>query len=97
MAVEKTETADRAARPYPPLNFKLIYRFDWPRDAFLTLALFSPRAPVRGALGGAALRAARFTFLRSSLVSRDLVFAMIFVFSLVLKFCRREEKAFLSG
>ena len=29
--------------------------------------LFSPRAPVRGALGAAFLRAARFTFLRSSL------------------------------
>ena len=42
------------------------YRLDWPRAAFLIFALFSPRAPVRGALGAAFLRAARFTFLRSS-------------------------------
>jgi len=43
------------------------YRFAAPRAAFLTLALFSPRAPVRGALGAAALREARLIFLRSSL------------------------------
>ena len=52
------------------------YRLLWPRDAFLTLALFSPRAPVRGPFGAAFLRAARFTFLRSSLSVMLLVFAM---------------------
>ena len=52
------------------------YRLLWPREAFLTLALFSPRAPVRGPLGAAFFRAARFTFLRSSLSVMLLVFAM---------------------
>jgi hypothetical protein len=52
------------------------YRLLWPREAFLTLALFSPRAPVRGPFGAAFLRAARFTFLRSSLSVMLLVFAM---------------------
>ena len=52
------------------------YRLLWPREAFLTLALFSPRAPVRGAFGAAFLRAARFTFLRSTLSVMLLVFAM---------------------
>jgi hypothetical protein len=55
---------------------RIAYRLLWPRDAFLTLALFSPRAPVRGAFGAAFLRAARFTFLRSSLFVMLLVFAM---------------------
>ena len=45
------------------------YRFDWPRASFLTFFFFSPRAPVRGALGAAALRAARLIFFRSSLSS----------------------------
>jgi hypothetical protein len=52
------------------------YRLLWPREAFLTFALFSPRAPVRGAFGAAFFRAARFTFLRSSLSVMLLVFAM---------------------
>ena len=59
-----------------PLELGYAYRLLWPREAFLTLALFSPRAPVRGALGAAFLRAARFTFLRSSLSVMLLVFAM---------------------
>ena len=52
------------------------YRLLWPREAFLTFALFSPRAPVRGAFGAAFFRAARFTFLRSSLSVMLFVFAM---------------------
>lgn len=52
------------------------YRFDWPRANFFTLALFSPRGVVRLPLGAAFLRAARFTFLRSSLSVMLLVFAM---------------------
>src|SRR6202034_1686760 len=52
------------------------YRLDWPRAAFLILALFSPRAPVRGALGAAFLRAARLTALRSDLSVMLFVFAM---------------------
>ena len=52
---------------------------DCPRDAFLILALFSPRAPVRGALGAAFLRAARLTFLRSILSVMLEVFAMCFL------------------
>jgi len=45
------------------------YRFDTPRANFFTFFFFSPRAPVRLALGAAFLRAARFSFLRSSLSS----------------------------
>ena len=56
------------------------YRFAAPRAAFLTLALFSPRAPVRGALGAAFLRAARLTFLRSILSVMVEVFAMVSLF-----------------
>jgi hypothetical protein len=52
------------------------YRLLWPREAFLTLALFAPRAPVRGAFGAAFFRAARFTFLRSILSVMLFVFAM---------------------
>src|SRR5260370_25031832 len=52
------------------------YRLLWPREAFLTLALFSPRAPVRGPFGAPFSRAARFTFLLSSLSVMLLVFAM---------------------
>src|ERR1700723_1121472 len=57
---------------------RVAYRLLWPREAFLTFALLSPRAPVRGALGAAALRAARFTFLRSC------VSVMLFVFAIKL-------------
>ena len=51
------------------------YRFDWPRANFLTFRLFDPRGVVRLALGAAFLRAARFSFLRSSLSSILVVFA----------------------
>ena len=51
------------------------YRFDWPRASFLTFFFFSPRAPVRGALGAAFFRAARFSFFRSSLSSTLVVSA----------------------
>src|ERR1700761_6145026 len=54
------------------------YRLLCPRAAFLILALFSPRAPVRGALGAAFLREARLSFLRSALSVTDLVFAIVF-------------------
>jgi len=63
-----------------PQRFRLNridYRLLWPRVAFLTLALFSPRAPVRGPLGAAFFRAARLTFLRSCLSVMLLVFAMV--------------------
>jgi hypothetical protein len=63
-------------RPLQSKHSLSFYRLDWPRDAFLILALFSPRAPVRGALGAAFLRAARFTALRSPLSVMDFVFAM---------------------
>jgi hypothetical protein len=49
----------------------------WPREAFLTFALFAPRAPVREAFGAAFFRAARLTFLRSCLSVMLLVFAMV--------------------
>ena len=45
------------------------YLLDTPRANFLSFLLFSPRGPVRFALGAAFLRAMRFTFLRSSLSS----------------------------
>src|ERR1039457_1142103 len=45
------------------------YRLETPRAAFFSFFLFSPRAPVRFALGAAFLRAARFSFFRSSLSS----------------------------
>jgi hypothetical protein len=48
----------------------------------LTFALFAPRAPVRGAFGAAFFRAARFTFLRSSLSVMLFVFAMYLAISL---------------
>ena len=53
------------------------YRFAVPRTIFFTLRLAEPRGTVRFALGAAFLRAVRFTFLRSSLLS-DFVFAMKF-------------------
>jgi hypothetical protein len=90
------EKATGGAEAPPAANLKTIllyfYRFDVPRDAFLTLALFSPRAPVRGAFGAAFLRAARFTFLRSSLSVMVLVFAMIVIFSLLRNFCRSRRR-----
>jgi hypothetical protein len=46
-----------------------LYRFDTPRASFFSFFLFSPRGPVRFALGAAFLRAVRFTFFRSSLSS----------------------------
>jgi hypothetical protein len=59
-----------------PGNWRLTYyRFDWPRDAFLIFFFIEPRGVVRLALGAAFLRAARFTFFRSSLSSSFLVFA----------------------
>ena len=45
------------------------YRFDTPRAIFLTFFFFDPRGSVRLALGAAFLRAALFSFLRSSLSS----------------------------
>ena len=66
------------SKPKPPFGhgpkqaegWKLLfYRFDWPRANFLTFFLFAPRGVVRLALGAAFLRAARFSFLRSSLSS----------------------------
>lgn len=51
------------------------YRFAVPRTIFFTLRFKEPRGAVRFAFAGAFLRAARFAFLRSSLLS-DLVFAM---------------------
>jgi hypothetical protein len=45
----------------------LVYRFDWPRAIFFTFLFWEPRGVVRLALGAAFLRAARFSFLRSSL------------------------------
>lgn len=69
----KTELQTEAPRRLPD---GIVYRFDCPRDAFLIFALFSPRAPVRFALGAAFLRAARFTFLRSSVSVMLFVFAM---------------------
>ena len=51
------------------------YRLETPRASFLSFFLFSPRAPVRFALGAAFLRAVRFSFLRSSLSSTLVVSA----------------------
>jgi hypothetical protein len=45
------------------------YRFDWPRTIFFTFFLAAPRGVVRLPLGAAFLRAARFSFFRSSLSS----------------------------
>ena len=42
----------------------------------MSFCLFSPRAPARGPLAGAALRAARLIFLRSSVSVIAFVFAM---------------------
>lgn len=51
------------------------YRLETPRASFFSFFLFSPRAPVRFALGAAFLRAVRFSFLRSSLSSTLVVSA----------------------
>jgi hypothetical protein len=80
MLCKITVTCDPEALHQTPQRFwvsKIDYRLLWPREAFLTLALFSPRAPVRGPFGAAFFRAARLTFLRSSLSVMLLVFAMV--------------------
>ena len=51
------------------------YLFAVPRANFFTLRFCEPRGAVRLAFGVAFLRAARFAFLRSSLLS-DFVFAI---------------------
>lgn len=56
------------ARPGP-------YRLAAPRAIFFILRFSEPRGAVRFAFAGAFLRAVRFAFLRSSLLS-DFVFAM---------------------
>ena len=53
----------------------MFYRFAVPRAIFFILRFAEPRGTVRFALGVAFLRAARFDFLRSSLLS-DFVFAI---------------------
>jgi hypothetical protein len=52
------------------------YRLLWPRTSFFTFFFCDPRGTVRFALGAAFLRAARLTFLRSSLLSIVFVFAI---------------------
>src|SRR5271170_3591781 len=66
-AVSETSSPSKAATATKSddLAEEISYRLLWPRAAFLTFCLFSPRAPVRGPFGADALRAARFTFLRS--------------------------------
>lgn len=52
------------------------YRFAWPRAIFLTFGFFDPRGYSRGFSGFSALRFlrdARFAFLRSSLLSFDVL------------------------
>ena len=56
-------------------------RFDWPRDALRTVCFAEPRGTVRFGFGAAFLRAARFSFFRSSTLSMLLVFAIGFLFS----------------
>jgi len=55
----------------------VFYLFAVPRAIFFILRFAEPRGTVRLALGVAFLRAARFAFLRSSLLS-DFVFAIEF-------------------
>lgn len=57
-----------------------VYRFDTPRANFLTFFFLEPRGSVRFALGAAFLRAARFSFFRSSLSSILVVSANWFLF-----------------
>jgi len=56
------------------------YLLETPRAIFFTFFFFSPRAPVRLALGATFLRAARFSFFRSSLSSILVVSATWFLF-----------------
>ena len=70
--LEPERCAEQCSAPFKHDAYRLL----WPREAFLILALFAPRAPARGPLGAAFLRAARFTFLRSSLSVMLLVFAI---------------------
>jgi hypothetical protein len=58
-----------------------------PRTSFLTFFLLDPRGVVRFAFGAAFLRAARFTFLRSSVLSIFLVFAILSLLK-----CRHSEE-----
>jgi len=53
------------------------YRFAVPRTIFFTMRFVDPRGVVRFAFGAAFLRAVRFAFLRSSLLSA-FVFAILF-------------------
>jgi len=74
-----------------PLFRAAYFRFDCPRAAFFSFCLFSPRAPVRGPLGAAFLRAARFSFFRSCTSSILVVSAIVFSFPLNSKFCELPE------
>ena len=66
------------------------YLLETPRAIFFTFFFFSPRAPVRLALGAAFLRAARFSFFRSSLSSILVVSATWFLFrSNLFRFSRK--------
>jgi hypothetical protein len=59
-------------------NAAWLYRFAWPRANFLTFGFFDPRGYSRGFSGLSVLRflrAVRFAFFRSSLLSA-VVFAM---------------------
>jgi len=87
-----------SCRVNPAKSSGLAYlRFDWPRAAFLSFCLFSPRAPARGPLGAAFLRAARLIFFRSCVSSIALVFA-IFSFSYSLKSpCRGQFRVLSPG
>ena len=73
LVLKRSGQAPSAKCQSPPF-----YRFAAPRTIFFTLRFFDPRAYSRGFSGFSAftfLRAVRFTFLRSSLVS-FFVFAM---------------------
>jgi hypothetical protein len=48
---------------------RALYRFDVPRAIFLTFGFFEPRGYSLGFFGACFLRAARLTFLRSSLLN----------------------------
>jgi hypothetical protein len=70
--------AETKFRPCESLSGAVNYRFEVPRTSFFTLRFAEPRAYSRGLSGVSVaffLRAVRFAFLRSSLVS-FLVFAM---------------------
>ncbi len=57
------------------------YRLLWPRTIFFTLCFWEPRGVVRLALGAAFLRAARLSFLRSTLSAVFLVSATLTSFN----------------